>query len=110
MAWEIFEHHLIRDLVQTQGLTVSQARAEVENRTRAAEQSLYRIADRTPVILNRAPSLHKFSTIALKPKLIDGKTIRIPSLITKGLNADFDGDSSINSVFADSKMLTFKPP
>ena len=105
MAWEIFEHHIIRDLVQTQGLTVSQARAEVENRTRTAEQSLYRIADRTPVILNRAPSLHKFSTIALKPKLIDGKTIRIPSLITKGLNADFDGDSSINSVFARFKNV-----
>lgn len=100
MAWEIFEHHLIRDLVQTQGLSVSQARAEVENKTKLAEQVLHRVADKTPVILNRAPSLHKFSTMAFKPKLIDGKTIRIPSLVTKGLNADFDGDCSINSVFA----------
>ncbi len=108
MAWKVFEHHVIRDLVRTRGLSASQARAEVENKTRVAEQTLNRVTERTPVILNRAPSLHKFSTLAFKPKLIEGQTIRIPSLVTKGFNADFDGDSSINTVFARFKELDVK--
>jgi len=46
-----------------------------------------------PVILNRAPSLHKHSVQAFKPVLFEGKSIRLNPLIVHGFNADFDGDT-----------------
>ncbi len=93
MAWKIYENHVLRDMVKNKGFSAAQARTEVENRTRSAEVSLSKVTSHTPVILNRAPSLHKFSSLAMIPKLIDGKTIELPSLLTRGYNADFDGDS-----------------
>ena len=52
------------------------------------------------VLLNRAPSLHKFSIMAFKPTITQGKAVKIPPLVTAGFTADFDGDQQIGSVFA----------
>ena len=46
-----------------------------------------------PIILNRAPTLHKFNMLAFKPIAVEGKSIFIPPLVIKGYGADFDGDS-----------------
>ena len=46
-----------------------------------------------PVIITRAPVLHRYGVMAFKPKLIKGSTLQVPPLIVKGFNADFDGDA-----------------
>jgi len=46
-----------------------------------------------PIMLNRAPSLHKFSILSFKPRLIEGKAVQLNPLVVKGFNADFDGDT-----------------
>jgi DNA-directed RNA polymerase subunit beta' len=94
MAWNIFKPQVIRKLTQEGGIPGAQARDEHwEKRSDTAKKVLREVAEDTPVILNRAPSLHKFSTMAFKPKLIEGKSIQLPSLVTGGFNADFDGDT-----------------
>ena len=45
-----------------------------------------------PVLLNRAPTLHRLGIQAFKPKLVDGRAIRLHLLVTPAFNADFDGD------------------
>ena len=55
--------------------------------------ALERAIEHRPVMLKRDPSLHKFSIMAFKPKLVEGKAIKIHPLVTGGFNADFDGDT-----------------
>ncbi|MDE6477557.1 MAG: hypothetical protein K2L48_05310 [Mycoplasmoidaceae bacterium] len=45
-----------------------------------------------PILLNRAPTLHRLGIQAFEPKMIDGKAIRLHPLVTTAFNADFDGD------------------
>jgi len=54
--------------------------------------ALQRVAKERKVMLNRAPSLHKFSLMSFEPKIVDGKSIKFPTLPMKGFNADVDGD------------------
>lgn len=97
MAWNIFKPQVIRKLTQEAAIPGAEARDEHwEKRSETAKKMLKEVAEETPVILNRAPSLHKFSTMAFKPKLIEGKSIQLPSLVTGGFNADFDGDSCLD--------------
>lgn len=92
MAWKLFKPFLIRELRKF-GKSPNEATKEIENKTPLARKALDKVmADRT-VMLNRAPSLHKFSIMAFKPKLVEGKSIKIPPLVVKGFNADFDGDT-----------------
>lgn len=93
MAWNLFEPFVTRRLVNMSGKRPNDAMQEIKDRTIGARAALEaEMADR-PVLLNRAPSLHKFSIMAFKPKLTDGKAIKIPPLVVKGFNADFDGDT-----------------
>jgi len=92
MAWRLFSPFVIRELRKV-GKTPSQAQTEIDNRTSIAKQSLERVMANRTVLLNRAPSLHKFSIMAFQPKLTEGKSIKIPPLVTKAFNADFDGDT-----------------
>ena len=97
MAWNIFKPQVIRKLTQEAAIPGAEARDEHwEKRSETAKKMLKEVAEETPVILNRAPSLHKFSTMAFKPKLIEGKSIQLPSLVTGGFNADFDGDCALD--------------
>lgn len=93
MSWSLFEPFVMRRLVNQSGFTPTAASDEVAKRSLIAKATLEaEMADR-PVMLNRAPSLHKFSVMAFKPRLTDGKAIKIPPLVVKGFNADFDGDA-----------------
>lgn len=92
MAWEIFRPFAVRELVGL-GHSPNDARDMIEKRTPAARAALEAAMQGRPVLLNRAPSLHKFSIMAFQPKITDGHAIKIPPLVIKGFNADFDGDT-----------------
>jgi DNA-directed RNA polymerase subunit beta' len=93
MSWSIFEPFVMRRLVNQSGMSPTQASEEVKKRSPVALSMLQAEMSERPVILNRAPSLHKFGIMAFKPKMTDGKAIKIPPLVVKGFNADFDGDT-----------------
>lgn len=92
MAWGLFEPFVIREL-KNFGLTPNDAKQAIKKRTSQARRALENVMKQRHVLLNRAPSLHKFSIMAFKPKITDGKAIKIPPLIVQGFNADFDGDT-----------------
>jgi DNA-directed RNA polymerase subunit beta' len=92
MAWEVFKPFAVRQLVVL-GRKPNDARLEVDKRTPAARAALEAVMRDRPVLLNRAPSLHKFSIMAFRPKITAGNAIKIPPLVVKGFNADFDGDA-----------------
>lgn len=96
MAWSIFKPFVIRSLVSSRGYTPADAQTAWTDRAPVARSVLEQVMDERPVMLNRAPSLHKFSIMAFKARMHDDpttKSIKIPPLIVKGFNADFDGDT-----------------
>jgi len=96
-AWEVYEPFIMRDMVR-KGVPATQAAKSVENRDKRAYESLQKVVKERPVVLNRAPTLHKYSLWALEPKLVKGDTIKIPPQITGPIGGDFNGDSiSLNS-------------
>jgi DNA-directed RNA polymerase subunit beta' len=92
MAWKLFEPFLIREL-KTHGKSPLEAKEEIKNKSLLAKKALEIVMKERHVLLNRAPSLHKFSIMAFKPKITEGRAIKIPPLIVDGFNADFDGDT-----------------
>ncbi len=93
MALELFKPFVMEGLVRT-GLTQSlrQARAMVERRNPDVYKILSEVVKGHPVLLNRAPTLHRLGIEAFDPILCEGKAIQIPPLVCKPFNADFDGD------------------
>lgn len=98
MAWKIYSPFITGEMVK-RGYEYDKAVEEIEKRTQTARNALIAEMNRRPVILNRAPSLHKFSMMAFRPKLNNTKTIYICPLVVKPFGADFDGDSCIGGVF-----------
>lgn len=98
MAWTIFQPFIIRQLVR-QGYRPIDADKELEERGFVARKALESVMADRPVLLNRAPTLHKFGIMAFKPKLVEGRAIKIPPLVVKGFNADFNGDSICMSAY-----------
>lgn len=95
MAWKIYEPFIEQRLRRSGGYTHAEAQEQIKKRSSFARDALLAEMQNRPVILNRPPSLHKFSLLAFNPTISNRKTIRIPSLIVKGFNADFDGDTMI---------------
>jgi len=93
MALELFKPHLIAKLEEKgYATTVKQAKKLIEDKTNEVWECLAEIVDGYPILLNRAPTLHKLSIQAFHPKLIDGKAIQLHPLVCAAFNADFDGD------------------
>ena len=92
MLWGMFGKFVIARLVQ-KGYGALEAQKMVEDKSYQARQELLMEAKERPVIVNRAPSLHRFNIIGAYPKLIDGKTLKLNPFAEKGLNADYDGDA-----------------
>jgi DNA-directed RNA polymerase subunit beta' len=93
MALELFKPHLIAKLEDKgYATTVKAAKKMIENKTNEVWECLAEIVDGYPIMLNRAPTLHKLSIQAFHPKLIDGKAIQLHPLVCAAFNADFDGD------------------
>jgi len=93
MAAELFKPFIIRKLIQ-RGLvkTVKSAKKIVDRRDSVIWEILENVLKGHPVLLNRAPTLHRLGIQAFQPKLIEGKAIQLHPLACTAFNADFDGD------------------
>ena len=93
MALEFFKPHLIRELIRRDlAATPRSAKLMIENKESFVYEILETVVKDHPVLLNRAPTLHRLGIIAFQPILIDGKAIRVHPLVCSAFNADFDGD------------------
>jgi DNA-directed RNA polymerase subunit beta' len=93
MALELFKPHVIRGLVE-RGLAhnIKGAKKLIESRDECVWDIVEDAITEHPVMLNRAPTLHRLGIQAFEPKLVGGKAIRLHPLVCTGFNADFDGD------------------
>jgi len=94
MALELYKPFLIRKLIEYDEnvSTIKNAKKEIEKGTDKVWELLEEIVDGHPVLLNRAPTLHRLGIQAFQPVLIEGKAIQLHPLCCKAFNADFDGD------------------
>ena len=93
MAAELFKPFIIRKLIE-RGIvkTVKSAKKLVDRKDQVIWEILENILRGHPIMLNRAPTLHRLSIQAFQPKLIEGKAIQLHPLVCGAFNADFDGD------------------
>ncbi len=93
MALVLFEPFIIRRLKEMNYVhTVRSAKKMIERQTTEVWDILEEVTRGHPVLLNRAPTLHRLSVQAFEPQLIEGEAIRIHPLVCTAYNADFDGD------------------
>ncbi len=93
MALELFKPHMMAKLEEKgYATTLKQAKNMIEKQSSEIWECLEEVVDSYPVLLNRAPTLHKLSIQAFHPRLIDGKAIQLHPLVCSAFNADFDGD------------------
>jgi DNA-directed RNA polymerase subunit beta' len=93
MALELYQPFIIRRLrEQDETLTVHRARRMILARDEAVWDALEEVMKGHPVLLNRAPTLHRMGIQAFEPVLVEGNAIRLHPLVCKAFNADFDGD------------------
>jgi DNA-directed RNA polymerase beta subunit len=91
-AWTIYRPFIIRRLVRA-GTPAVQALRLVTQRAEIAKHAMMKEMESRPVIINRAPTLHKFGLMAAYPTLVKGNTLQISPIVTPGFGADFDGDA-----------------
>ena len=91
MAFRVFRPYVIQSMVRA-GATPLQAMKEIELRSEPAKRELLRQMEQRPVLITRAPVLHKYNFLAARPVLTTGNTMRLSPSIVVGFNADFDGD------------------
>ena len=93
MALELFKPHMIYELI-ARGYTETprSAKLMIENQDPVVYKVLEYVVHDHPVLLNRAPTLHRLGIQAFQPILVDGKAIKLHPLVCAAFNADFDGD------------------
>jgi len=93
MALELFKPHVIHELVE-RGLAhnIKGAKKLIDAKDECVWDIVEDVIKEHPVLLNRAPTLHRLSIQAFEPVLIGGKAIRLHPMVCSGFNADFDGD------------------
>ena len=93
MALELFKPHVIHGLVSREiAGNIKSAKRMIENQEPKVWDIVEDVIKEYPVMLNRAPTLHRLGIQAFEPKLISGKAIRLHPLVTTAFNADFDVD------------------
>ena len=93
MALELFKPHVINGLVSKEiANNIKSAKKMIENQDPKVWDVVEDVIKEYPVMLNRAPTLHRLGIQAFEPKLISGRAIRLHPLVTTAFNADFDGD------------------
>ena len=97
MARTMYANWVQRRLVRM-GMSPADALQHLKDKTPYAERALEKEVETRPVLYSRAPSWHKFSFLAGKPKLIDGDAIAVNPLVTTGMNMDFNGDMQVGRV------------
>ena len=93
MAIELFKPFVMRELVR-RGLAdnIKKAKKSVEHLENSVWDVLEDVIKEHPVMLNRAPTLHRLGIQAFEPILVEGKAIKLHPLVCTAFNADFDGD------------------
>ena len=93
MALELFKPHVINGLVQQEiASNIKVAKKMIENQDERVWDIVEEKIKEHPVMLNRAPTLHRLGIQAFEPKLIEGRSVRLHPLVCAAFNADFDGD------------------
>lgn len=92
MALELFKPFIIRELINQEGQTLKSARRTLERGDVRVWGILEKVTKNHPVMLNRAPTLHRLGIQAFEPILVEGKSIQLHPLTCTAFNADFDGD------------------
>ncbi|MCB4792217.1 MAG: DNA-directed RNA polymerase subunit beta' [Elusimicrobia bacterium] len=92
MALELFKPFIIRELIKEKKVTLKTARKMLERGSTGVWNILERVTKNHPIMLNRAPTLHRLGIQAFEPVLIEGKSIQLHPLTCAAFNADFDGD------------------
>ena len=93
MALELFKPFVMKELVQREIATnIKNAKSKIERMDDEVWDVLEDVITEHPVLLNRAPTLHRLGIQAFEPTLIEGRAIRLHPLVTTAYNADFDGD------------------
>lgn len=91
-AWEIYKPFVVRGLVR-RGMPRMQALQAVDERNKAAFAEMNTQMNSRPIVINRAPVLHRYGVMAFHPRLTKNKVMEVNPVITKGFGADFDGDA-----------------
>jgi DNA-directed RNA polymerase subunit beta' len=93
MGLELFKPHMISELIaRGYAQTPRSAKLLIEDKDPIVYKVLEYVVQDHPVLLNRAPTLHRLGVQAFQPVLVDGKALRIHPLVCAAFNADFDGD------------------
>ncbi|HEK6967449.1 TPA: DNA-directed RNA polymerase subunit beta' [Staphylococcus aureus] len=93
MALELFKPFVMKELVQREIATnIKNAKSKIERMDDEVWDLLEEVIREHPVLLNRAPTLHRLGIQAFEPTLVEGRAIRLHPLVTTAYNADFDGD------------------
>lgn len=96
MLWGMLEKLVVARLIR-KGYPALQAKEMVNQKAPAAREALLEETRERPMLINRAPTLHRWSVVAAYAKPVAGKTIRVSSFTEKGLNLDYDGNCFIGS-------------
>ncbi|MBR7025692.1 MAG: DNA-directed RNA polymerase subunit beta' [Selenomonadaceae bacterium] len=92
MALELFKPFVMKKLSSDSGLTIKAAKKKVERATAEVWAVLEEVIKEHPVLLNRAPTLHRLGIQAFEPVLTEGRALKLHPLACTAYNADFDGD------------------
>nr|QFG71183.1 RNA polymerase subunit beta' [Mammillaria albiflora] len=93
IAMELFQIFVIRDLIrQHLASSIAVAKIQIQEKEPVVWKILQEVMQGHPVLLNRAPTLHRLGILAFQPILVEGRAICLHPLVCKGFNADFDGD------------------
>ena len=97
MLWGMYDKLITARLIR-QGYTAIEAKERVLKKDHVAREALLAETRERPVLINRAPTLHRWSIVAAKPVIVQGKTIRVNPFVEKGLNLDYDGDLAFSMI------------
>ena len=97
-AWTLYKDYVIRELAR-HGYPQVRAMELIDARAPVAKDILVREMARRPVILDRAPTWHKFNLMAFWPHIVEGSTIRMNPVVEKAYTADHDGDLQIGQIY-----------
>lgn len=91
-AWKVYKPFIVRKLVQS-GMSPLRAATAVSEHSRVAKDALLNVIKERPVIIDRAPVLHRYGVMAFWPRLTKSHNMELNPSINKGFNADYDGDA-----------------
>jgi len=91
VAWKMYTPHLHREMARA-GMSSTDIQQHIDNKTDTAKRFLDDVMKRVPVVINRAPTLHKHNMIGAYPKISADNAMKISPLHENPLNADYDGD------------------